>query len=479
MGESDSGLGGGFAGGLDSGESAAPKEPPYEPLIRKIEARQAAQSVAATGPGPSGPRTATGSSAGKSGGPGFDRRLSAWRTVALAAIVGAVVGALVAGLVVLAVDEDQASLFAGDTAGQISNGNGTASSTDANTTNSTVQSIDITEPGFINVKGIYDEIKASVVRVTLTLIEQQQDFSGTGFVLSADGYIATNAHVVARTASGNPDEFDPEAVEITVHLYEGASLEATVIGLDVGRDLAVLKIEANDLIPAKLGTTGGVTVGDQVVAVGNALSLGDAPTVTTGIVSATNRAVDIDATRLTGLIQTDAAINPGNSGGPLLNENGEVIGINTAIAGSNTNGLGFAISVDRAMQVIESLREGVVIETAYLGVRVFNREVWVNALEQDEANEYTDLPVADDVEGTIIVFVQEGSAADEGGIKAGDIVVRFDGIKISESQELQDAVRALLPGASTEVEVVRVSESGALLNRTLFVKLGDIRSSTN
>ncbi len=483
-GGSNGGINGGSDGGINSGvdsgtadeKSVAFQALPYEPLVRKIEARPATPGVDGSGGGGSGiaqpgeisPRPPT----GLSDKPGSGRRLSAWRAAVIAAIVGAVAGAAVAGFVVLALEDDQASLTAGESITSLAVGNSSAQFTSSN-------SSDFAGSGFINVKDIYGEVKQSVVRISVALESGRPGSTGSGFVVSEDGYIATNAHVVALTASGNPEDFDPDAVEVTVHLSEGAALEATVIGVDLGRDLAVLQIDADNLKPVKLGTTGAVVVGDQVVAVGNALGLGDAPTVTTGIVSATNRAIELTNTRLSGLIQTDAAINPGNSGGPLLNANGEVIGINTAIAGSNTNGLGFAISVDGAMQVIMSLQEGVVIETAYLGVSIFSRETWETWLATADSDEYEDLQVADDVEGAIVVVVQEGSAADQGGIKAGDIVVEFAGLPISENQELQDAVKSLLPGSTTEVEVVRVSETGSVVRHRLRVKLGDIRNTTN
>ena len=161
--------------------------------------------------------------------------------------------------------------------------------------------------------------------------------AGTGFVLSADGYIVTNNHVVEG------------ATDITVDFADRSSVPATVVAADATADLAVLKVNRADLVPLPLGSSTALQVGDELVAIGNALDLSGEPTVTTGIVSATGRSLtEPNGTRLVNLIQTDTAINPGNSGGPLLNMSGEVVGINTAVAGQAQN-IGFAIR-DRPRQ---------------------------------------------------------------------------------------------------------------------------------
>ncbi len=180
--------------------------------------------------------------------------------------------------------------------------------------------------------------------------------AGTGFVLSADGYIVTNDHVVDG------------ATDITVDFNDGSNAAAKVVAADAGSDLAVLKVSKDGLTALPLGTSGDLQIGDQVVAIGNALDLSGAPTVTTGIVSATGRSLDEpNGTHLTNLLQTDTAINPGNSGGPLLDMRGEVVGINTAIAGQAQN-IGFAIAIDPAKALIDQLQSGEVPAHALLGV---------------------------------------------------------------------------------------------------------------
>ncbi len=335
-------------------------------------------------------------------------------------------------------------------------------------------SVGSSSTGFIDVKGIYDDAQASIVRIQARLIEGGRGgSSGTGFVLSSDGLIVTNAHVVAVSVTGDADDFDADNAEIQVGLSDGTDWMAEVVGLDVGRDLAVLRIEATNLKPVRLGQDAEVRVGDQVVAVGNALSLGDTPTVTTGIVSATGRSVDLATIRLSRLIQTDAAINPGNSGGPLLNVKGEVIGINTAIAGSDFDGVGFAIAVDGAKEVIESLKEGVVLDSAYLGVSVFSSNVWEAVLEADDEGRFDDLPVARGVEGSIVTEVMEGLAAERAGILPGDVVVEFDGTKINNNRDLLDVISSLLPNSTVEARVVRLSAGGAQIEQVLTVTLGE------
>jgi S1-C subfamily serine protease len=185
---------------------------------------------------------------------------------------------------------------------------------------------------------------------------EQGQAAGTGFVIGADGYIVTNDHVVDG------------ASDITVHFSDGKPVAATVVAADRNGDLAVLKAERTGLTPLPLGNSDGLQIGDQVVAIGNALDLSGQPTVTTGIVSATGRSLDEpNGTHLTNLLQTDTAINPGNSGGPLLDMQGRVVGINTAIAGSAQN-IGFAIAIDPAKALIGQLQTGKVPAHALLGV---------------------------------------------------------------------------------------------------------------
>jgi S1-C subfamily serine protease len=203
----------------------------------------------------------------------------------------------------------------------------------------------------IDVAGVVGAVEPSTVSISTRAIQQMGPFqvegegAGTGVIIDAAGHILTNAHVVEGAT----------AVEVAVN---GEERSATVVGADPDHDIAVLQLDdASGVVPAKLGSAATVAVGDQVVAIGNALALEGGPTVTQGIVSALDRSIDTQTGRLASLIQTDAAISSGNSGGPLVNASGEVIGINTAVAASGggvqASNIGFVIPIDAAMEIAQ------------------------------------------------------------------------------------------------------------------------------
>ncbi|MAT04879.1 MAG: hypothetical protein CL424_07540 [Acidimicrobiaceae bacterium] len=246
--------------------------------------------------------------------------------------------------------------------------------------------------------------------------------AGSGFVLSEDGYIVTNAHVV----SGSD--------EISVSLDGGATIDAALVAADPRADLAVLKVDRVDLQPLPLGDSEALRVGDPVVAIGNALDLGAEPTVTSGIVSAKGRSIALPGGgSLVDLIQTDTAINPGNSGGPLLNLRGEVVGINTAVSGQGQN-IGFAISIVPAQELIDQLRAGEVPRHALLGVST--------------------RPAADGA-GAEVVAIEPGSAAAAAGVEVGDVIVAVDDERIEDPVELGVAIAERRPGDIVTVAVQR------------------------
>ena len=246
---------------------------------------------------------------------------------------------------------------------------------------------------------------------------------GTGIIIGAGGEVLTNAHVVAGATS----------VRVTLQ-GETQSRPATVVGANSGKDVALLEIQgASGLQTAELGSSASVRVGDDVVAVGNALGLRGSPTVTRGIVSALNRSLD----SLTGMIQTDAAINPGNSGGPLVNNRGQVIGINTAIAGRSIQNIGFAIPIDSARTILETLRSGgqPTRPVGYLGVSTRN-------------------PL-DNSRGAEIVEVVPGGPAEAAGFQVGDLVTEVSGREVLGSVELGEILQSLEPGTRVQVKVDR------------------------
>lgn len=258
--------------------------------------------------------------------------------------------------------------------------------------------------------------------------------TGTGVVITSDGEILTNAHVVEG------------ATEVRVRFAgDTEPVIARVLAADAGNDLALLKVNATNLVAATFAKPGSTRVGDQVVAIGYALALDGGPSVTTGIVSATKRTIFTDSGALNSLIQTDAAISSGNSGGPLANMRGEVVGINTAVArgsaNSAANNIGFAISVEEVLAVLGQLREqasGTPRIEGFLGV----------SLEQR----------TDGGAGSIIATVQPGSPAAQAGIRIGDIVLAVDGEPVNGQAGLVAAIRDRTAGDSVNIDLIRAGE---------------------
>lgn len=262
----------------------------------------------------------------------------------------------------------------------------------------------------------------------------RQGGEGTGFVISPDGVIVTNDHVV-----------DGAGGRIEVVFEDGTKEVAELLGRAPDFDLAVLKINGRNLASLELGSSDALQVGDEVIAVGNALALDGGLSVTKGIVSGKGRIVPETKTGvvLYDMLQTDAAINPGNSGGPLVNAAGEVIGINTALAGGSQN-VGFAISVDSAKSVIRKLRGGREVEVAFLGVET--SEV-TPALERS-LNLSTPT-------GAVIRNITKGLAAELAGLKENDVIVAIEGHTVDDPQDVGAQIRRFSPGDSVEVTVAR------------------------
>ena len=250
----------------------------------------------------------------------------------------------------------------------------------------------------------------------------QGQAAGTGFVLSADGYIVTNNHVIA----------DGDSPIVT--FADGTSEPATIVAGDPSRDLAVLRVDRADLVPLAVGDSDELRLGDQLIAVGYALDLNGEPSVTAGILSAKNRTItEQNGAQLVNLLQTDTAINPGNSGGPLLNGRGEVVGINTAIAGQAQN-IGFAIAITPVMDVIDSLRGGSVPDRALMGV--------------------TTQPTGEGL-GVEVIEIAEGSGAADSSLRVGDVIVAVDDTDITDPTSLGAAIAGYQPGDTVTVAVER------------------------
>lgn len=266
----------------------------------------------------------------------------------------------------------------------------------------------------------------------------EQKGLGTGVIVSADGYILTNNHVVAN------------ADEVTVTLNDNRTFSATVVGTDPKSDLAVLRIEASGLTAAPLGNSDKLEVGDWALAIGSPFGL--TQTVTAGIISATGRA-NMGITDYEDFIQTDAAINPGNSGGPLVNIRGEVIGINTAIASRSGgyNGIGFAIPSNMARSIKDAIINNGRVDRGQLG-----------AIIQNLTDELSASFGFTGEHGVLIGDVLPDSAAAKAGLKAGDIVISFDGRKVTEVNQLRNAVAATAPDTEATVVIFRDGREQAI-----------------
>ncbi|WP_211239629.1 S1C family serine protease [Jiangella gansuensis] len=337
--------------------------------------------------------------------------------VALGAVLG---GAAGAGVATYLNDDDEtaAPVTRSDLGSGNTGGEGSASQTSDGT----------------GVQAVADQVLPSVVSIAVQ--SQFGQSGGTGIVISSDGEILTNNHVVEGAGQNG-------TVQVT--FADGTTADAEVVGTDPLTDLAVIRAQdVSDLTPATLGSSGELAVGEQVVAIGSPLGLDG--TVTSGIVSALQRPVAAGGEQQGGgvnsvfdAVQTDAPINPGNSGGPLVNMDGEVVGINSAIiagnGGSGSIGLGFAIPIDQAKPIIEELRSGQEATHAQIGVGVGTPQ--------------------DGTRGALIASVNSGSAGAEAGLQEGDIVTRVNDRIVTDATSLIAAVRSYRPGDEITLTYLR------------------------
>jgi S1-C subfamily serine protease len=337
---------------------------------------------------------------------------------------------------------------------------------------------------------IYERDAPGVALITSTIVRQaeaspfglggseatqQGTATGSGFVINGNGTILTNWHVVE------------DAVKVTVSFEHGKTVEAKVIGKDPSNDLAVLRIptEGLTLHTLTLGDSSKAEVGDPVLAIGN--PFGYDRTLTTGVVSALQRQITSpNGFQIDNVLQTDAPINPGNSGGPLLNDSGEVLGINSQIetggSGGGSVGIGFAVPIDTAKTELSQLEKGGTIRSAYLGVSTLTVDGSLSALN---------LPVKS---GALVETVEAGTPAAKAGIRGsnlevqtaggkvavgGDIIVKVDGKSISSSEGLSAQIGAKKPGDEISVEVLRANGSGGYEHKTVKVKLSERPNSVH
>ncbi len=355
-------------------------------------------------------------------------------TVVLAlccALIGGIIGA---GAAILTTGTSSTTIFTGSRS---------SSGTSSNTAVST-STVDTSEE--LTAAEVYAQNVNSTVGITTSTTtnyfgyETTSAASGSGFIITSDGYIVTNYHVVE------------DSDEITVSTYDGTSYQAELVGYDEDNDVAVLKIDAEGLTPVVLGDSDSLSVGDEVVAIGN--PLGELTfSLTSGVVSALNRSVTLSTNVTMSLIQTDCAINSGNSGGALFNMYGEVIGITNAKYSSSSSSssasidnIGFAIPINQVKDIITSIIETGTIEKTYIGVTV--SDITTEAAASSGISS-----------GALVQSVTENAPADEAGLETGDIITEANGTAISGSSELVAEVQKLSGGDEAVLTVYRDGET--------------------
>jgi serine protease Do len=268
-----------------------------------------------------------------------------------------------------------------------------------------------------------------------TLPQQTEQATGSGFIIDANGYILTNQHVVNGAQS----------IKVTLQGKEN-SFNATVVGQDYELDLAILKIDATNLPTIPMGDSDSMRPGDGVIAIGNPLGLDH--TVTTGVISAKGRPIAIQNRNYKNLIQTDAAINPGNSGGPLINLQGQVIAINTAIS-ADAQGIGFAIPINTAKGIMQELISTGKVVRPYLGVSMTDMTAEIAAL----------LQVSPSASGAVIVNVLPDSPAGDAGVLYMDLLVSIDGNPVANGTQVQDYIEKQKVGQTVQLNILRDSHT--------------------
>ncbi|HVF53274.1 MAG TPA: trypsin-like peptidase domain-containing protein [Actinomycetota bacterium] len=289
---------------------------------------------------------------------------------------------------------------------------------------------------------VIEGVLPSVVNVKVTSVRCdlggriEGEGEGSGVVIEEDGVILTNFHVVQG------------AVDVEVVFDDGhGRLDGAIVGSDPERDLAVVRVDADDLNPIDVGRSSRLRLGDDVIAIGFPLGLGGA-TVTKGIVSATDRSIDTGGggEPLSGLLQTDAAINPGNSGGPLINREGQLVGINTAAASAGAaENIGFAIAIDAALPVVQDILTKPASERAWLGVSVSS---------VDSAAEALRLGLDGETRGALVADTFDDSPAERGGIEPGSVITSIEGDTIESSEDLTEVLSEHSPGERVTIEIV-------------------------
>ncbi|MDY5435354.1 S1C family serine protease [Peptostreptococcus porci] len=315
----------------------------------------------------------------------------------------------------------------------------------ADNSSSSTSSIKVVETGSTKAQNVYQAVaekaSPSVVGIVSETVNQESIFSssqvvqgsGTGFVVDKRGYILTNSHVVS----------DGQAKSVKVVIDKNKTVNGNVIWNDTSLDLAIVKVNTSGLTVAELGDSDSVKVGDIAIAIGNPLGTELMSSVTQGIVSGLNRDVSTSSSNMSGLIQTDASINPGNSGGPLLNQQGQVIGINTVKA--NADNLGFSIPINTAKNILQRVIEDNNYEKPLLGVTVIDIATYKSYTGKDLGVE----------SGVIVKETVSGSIAKKAGIEAGDIIVKIGDKEIKNRGDISKKLYSYSKGSKDTVTIIR------------------------
>ena len=291
-------------------------------------------------------------------------------------------------------------------------------------------------------QAVTEKAMPSVVGITTTTISTNNRFAiptesegvGTGIIVDANGYILTNSHVIS----------DGQANTVNVLFNDGTTSPGKVAWYDPQLDMAIVKVNKTGLTPAELGNSDDVTTGDIAVAIGNPLGLDLQRSVTQGIISGLDRTIETEQGTMTGLIQTDASINSGNSGGPLLNQNGQVIGINTAKA-SQGEGLGFAIPINTAKPIVESVIKNGNFEKVTLGIKGTDASTYESVTNQNLGVD----------KGVYVAEVIDGSTAQNAGIKVGDVIVKIGDTELTGMSDLTKSLYTYSKGDTAKLIVYR------------------------
>jgi S1-C subfamily serine protease len=289
-------------------------------------------------------------------------------------------------------------------------------------------------------------VSPAVVRIVSTSDPNATDPTasegiGSGIIYDKNGWILTNRHVVSGGG------------KLTVELKDGRRFDGTIYGIDTLTDLAIVKVDATDLPTAAIGDSSTLKVGQTTIAIGSPLGTYTS-TVTSGILSATGRSIDVDNGRINNLLQTDTAINPGNSGGPLLDAGGNVIGINTAIA-ANANGIGFAIPINIARPIMEQAVAGQKLARPYIGIQYQMLDLQSATRLKLPVHEGAYISDGQDASGQPTPAIKSGGPADKAGIKSGDIIVAIEGQTIDTEHPLDSVLTQFAPGRTVTVGLLR------------------------